>query len=65
MPFDILDLKQVALLMFFLFFLGVLAWTFASRRSRSFDHDAGLPLDEGRLVGNQSAADAEESRNVR
>ena len=64
MDFDITVLKQISLLLFFLFFVGVVIWAFASRRSREFNHDAGLPLDEGNPVGSSSAAGAEEYRNV-
>jgi len=38
--------KTAALLFFFLFFCGVVAWTFLSARSRGFAHDAALPLDD-------------------
>jgi cbb3-type cytochrome oxidase subunit 3 len=64
MEFDINVLKQISLLFFFLFFVGVVVWAFASHRSRNFNHDAGLPLDEGHLVGTSSAAGAEERHNV-
>ena len=64
MEFDIIVLKQIALLLFFTFFVGVVIWAFASNRSRGFDHDAGLPLDEGRPVSKSSAAGAEEYFNV-
>jgi cbb3-type cytochrome oxidase subunit 3 len=42
--------KTGALLFFFVFFCGVVIWTFWSRRSRGFSHDASLPLDEGARV---------------
>lgn len=64
MDFDINVLKQISLLMFFTFFVGVIVWAFTSRRSRGFDHDAGLPLDEGRPVVTSSTAAAEEQHNV-
>jgi|FLOH01.1.fsa_nt_gi cbb3-type cytochrome oxidase subunit 3 len=64
MDFDINSLKQISLLLFFTFFVGVVVWAFTSRRSRGFDHDAGLPLEEGRPVVPSSAASAEESHNV-
>ena len=64
MDFDINTLKQISLLMFFTFFVGVIVWAFTSRRARGFDHDAGLPLDEGQPVAPSSTAVAEESRNV-
>jgi cbb3-type cytochrome oxidase subunit 3 len=64
MDFDINSLKQISLLMFFAFFVGVIVWAFTSRRARGFDHDAGLPLDEGRPVGTSSTAGAKEHHNV-
>ena len=38
--------KTAALLFFFLFFCGVVAWTFLSTRARGFAYDAALPLDD-------------------
>jgi cbb3-type cytochrome oxidase subunit 3 len=64
MDFDINVLKQISLLMFFAFFVGVVVWAFTSRRSRGFDHDAGLPLEEGRPVATSSTAVAKEQQNV-
>ena len=42
--------KTAALLFFFLFFCGVVAWTFWSRRARGFSRDAELPLDDADLT---------------
>jgi cbb3-type cytochrome oxidase subunit 3 len=39
--------KTAATLFFFLFFCGATAWALFSRRSRGFDRDAALPLDDG------------------
>lgn len=42
--------RNAATLFFFLFFCGVIAWAFRSRRSRTFRDEAALPLEEGRPV---------------
>lgn len=42
--------RNLATVFFFLFFCGVIAWAFRSRRSRGFGGEAALPLDEGRPV---------------
>ncbi|MHC4837633.1 MAG: hypothetical protein ACYTF3_05550 [Planctomycetota bacterium] len=55
--------KVVALLAFFLFFLGVLAWTVVVGRTGRFQHDAGLPLDEGRPVPDATVSRKEQSHD--
>lgn len=40
-------LRSIATLFFFLFFCGAALWAFCSRRARSFDRDAALPLEDG------------------
>ncbi len=56
--------KQLALLFFFLFFCGVLAWVFFSARASQFSHDASLPLDEGKPVCPSSSPSVEEVPHV-
>lgn len=63
--FDINSVKQVALLFFFLFFVGVIVWSFFGRRARQFqDNDARLPLEEGRVVDQPIPEHAKEVRHV-
>lgn len=63
--FDIITLKQVALLFFFLFFVGVIGWSFFGRRARSFQKDdACLPLNEGRVVDQPLSDSMKEVRHV-
>ena len=62
---DIKTLKQVALLFFFLFFVGVVAWSFLGHRARRFqDTDARLPLEEGQVVDTTLTDSAKEVRHV-
>lgn len=61
---DLSLVKQITLLFFFLFFCGVLAWVFFSRRARQFQQESRLPLEEGREVGSVPAAPAEEACHV-
>lgn len=63
MPIDPALWKIVALMSFFLFFVGVIVWTYLVGRTKRFQHDAGLPLDEGRLVTNR-ALSTQEDTNV-
>ncbi len=50
MTMDLAATKTLALLFFFLFFCGVVLWTFSPRLAERFRRDAALPLDEGRHV---------------
>ncbi len=63
MPLDPSLWKTVALLSFFLIFVGVVIWTYLVGRTNRFQHDAGLPLDEGRPVRN-SHLSTQEDNNV-
>lgn len=45
--------RSIATLFFFLFFCGAALWAFCSRRSRNFQHDAALPLDDGQPAHRQ------------
>jgi cytochrome c oxidase cbb3-type subunit 4 len=44
----VLGFPLFALVMFLTVFVGMLAWVFLVRTPRTFDHVAGLPLDDGR-----------------
>ena len=47
---DLSMVKQITLLFFFLFFVGVVCWAFFSRRARQFKTESRLPLEEGQLA---------------
>ncbi|MHC4379817.1 MAG: CcoQ/FixQ family Cbb3-type cytochrome c oxidase assembly chaperone [Planctomycetota bacterium] len=62
---DLSLVKQVTLLFFFLFFCGVLAWVFFSRRAKQFTQESRLPLEEGHRVATPMTASGEEASHVR
>lgn len=53
-PADPVFWRNFATVFFFLFFCGVIAWAFRSRRSRGFRDEAALPLEEGRPVDSET-----------
>jgi len=64
MPVDLSAWKILAMLAFLLIFLGVVIWTFVVGRSQRFQHDAGLPLDEGRPVPTSSDSSFQEQNHA-
>ncbi|MBC8369626.1 MAG: CcoQ/FixQ family Cbb3-type cytochrome c oxidase assembly chaperone [Planctomycetes bacterium] len=53
--FDVATSKQIVLVFFFAFFVGVALWAFRSRRAKNFSYDANLPLQDGDRVNAETA----------
>ena len=58
---DVAVSKQIVLIFFFSFFVGVALWAFRSQRAKNFSYDADLPLQDGRRVNSESV---QGSKNV-
>lgn len=53
---DINDLRSFLTLLMFVLFIGIVGWTYSSKRKQSFDEAARLD-DEEDIVGQQGGAD--------
>lgn len=61
--FNLSFIKQMTMLFFCLFFVGVILWAFFSRRAKQFPTESRLPLEEGQLASTPDSR-AKETRNV-